>query len=544
MSTTGGDTNNTGYRRREDAAYEDVTATGEVNSGALTDDAPANLEAAPAIPSDETTAEGTATRTEAATGTHLDADPLADAGPETSAREETGTPADEQTGTATGADPSAEAGPESPAAAETGTPAEAGPETATEAKTGTHLEAELPAEAGPEAPAEEKTGTHLGAEHSAEAGSETSAEAKTGTRAEAERLGESGREAPAAAEARTSAEAELPAEAGPEALAEAELPGESGREISAEAEARTPADAETAGLLAPTDEGTGSPAEAETGAGAFPERETRAASETPAEPETPAEAETTTPADPQIEAPAAAETAPAEIEDERPETPRRRDGEPELPADIEFSQLDSDARRELKSLSKSVAELVGKHLVAAGILLDEDPELALAHARFARTRASRVAVVREAAGIAAYHAGEWAEALGEFRAVRRMTGSQNHLPVMVDCERALGRPERALELAADAKDLPPEIAVELKIVAAGARRDLGQVDAAVVALQGPDLDAERRDPWSARLFYAYADNLEAAGRTDDAIRWFLNAAEADLDDETDAAERATALSAS
>jgi tetratricopeptide (TPR) repeat protein len=220
----------------------------------------------------------------------------------------------------------------------------------------------------------------------------------------------------------------------------------------------------------------------------------------------------------------------------------RRDQEPELPNDIEFSALDPDARRELKSLSKSVAELVGRHLVAAGVLIEEDPELALAHARFARTRASRVAVVREAAGITAYHAGEWAEALGEFRAVRRMTGSQAHLPVMVDCERALGRPERALELAAEAKELPADAAVELKIVAAGARRDLGQLDAAVVALQGPDLDPKRRDPWSARLFYAYADNLEAAGRTEDAIRWFLNAAEADLDEETDAAERATALS--
>jgi tetratricopeptide (TPR) repeat protein len=155
-----------------------------------------------------------------------------------------------------------------------------------------------------------------------------------------------------------------------------------------------------------------------------------------------------------------------------------------------------------------------------------------------------VAVVREAAGIAAYHAGEWAEALGEFRAVRRMTGSQTHLPVMVDCERALGRPERALELAAEGKDLPQDVAVELRIVAAGARRDLGQLDAAVVTLQGPDLDEKNRDPWSARLFYAYADNLEAAGRLDDAVRWFLNAADADLDEETDAAERATALSAS
>ncbi len=228
--------------------------------------------------------------------------------------------------------------------------------------------------------------------------------------------------------------------------------------------------------------------------------------------------------------------------DDRDRTPRAPGGEPRLPDDIQYSDLDAEARRELRSLTKPTAELVGRHLVAAGRLIDEEPELALEHARFARSRAARVALVREAAGLAAYHAGHWAEALGELRAVRRMSGGQAHLPVMADCERALGRPERALELAAEAPpDLPKDIAIELAIVAAGARRDMGQLDAAVVALQGPDLDPRIREPWSARLFYAYADNLEAAGRADDAVRWFLNAAEADLDEDTDAAERAFAL---
>ncbi|MEV4319601.1 hypothetical protein [Actinocrispum sp. NPDC049592] len=208
-----------------------------------------------------------------------------------------------------------------------------------------------------------------------------------------------------------------------------------------------------------------------------------------------------------------------------------------------MSALDPEARQELKSLPKAQAEDVGKHLAAAGMLIDEDPELALEHARIARGKASRVAVVREAAGLAAYHAGEWAEALSDLRAVRRMTGSNAHIAVMADCERALGRPERALELAKEARELSPSTAVELRIVAAGARRDMGQVDAAVVALQGPDLDPKRKDPWSARLFYAYADNLEAAGRKDEAIRWFLNAAQADDEEETDAAERAVELGA-
>ncbi|XVV01776.1 hypothetical protein ACQPW3_30910 [Actinosynnema sp. CA-248983] len=226
---------------------------------------------------------------------------------------------------------------------------------------------------------------------------------------------------------------------------------------------------------------------------------------------------------------------------------RRDDGgrarAPELPEDADISILDPEVKQELRGLPKGLAEIVGRHLAAAGILVDSEPELALEHARYARTKAARVGVVREAAGLTAYHAGEWAEALSELRAARRMSHGAGHVAVMADCERALGRPERAIELAREAQGvkLDPEEAVELRIVAAGARRDMGQLDAAVVALQGDDLDAKRRDPWSARLFYAYADNLAAAGRTEEAIRWFLNAAQADDDNETDAAERAFEL---
>lgn len=202
-------------------------------------------------------------------------------------------------------------------------------------------------------------------------------------------------------------------------------------------------------------------------------------------------------------------------------------------------------QRELSGLPAGLAELVSKHLVAAGRLLDEDPKQALEHARFVRTRAARVPVVREAAGVVAYQAQEWAEALSELRAARRLGGGPGLLAVMADCERALGRPERALDLARspEARQLAPEDAVELRIVAAGARRDLGQADAAVIALQGPDLELMRRDPWSARLFYAYADNLVAVGRGDEAARWFVAAADADEDGETDAAERAAELGA-
>jgi tetratricopeptide (TPR) repeat protein len=194
-------------------------------------------------------------------------------------------------------------------------------------------------------------------------------------------------------------------------------------------------------------------------------------------------------------------------------------------------------------LDKSNADAVARHLVMAGTLVDEDPQRALEHARAARARAGRVAVVREAAGITAYHAGEWAEAISELRAARRMAGGPGLVAVLADCERALGRPERALELARspEGRSLTGEAAEELRMVAAGARQDLGQFDAAVVLLQTPELDASRTGTAAARLFYAYADALLAAGRTDDAVRWFLSSASADEDGETDAEERAAEL---
>ncbi len=210
---------------------------------------------------------------------------------------------------------------------------------------------------------------------------------------------------------------------------------------------------------------------------------------------------------------------------------------------MQAADLDSAVRRDLLSLDKNNAETVARHLVMAARLLDEEPELALAHARAARQRAGRIAVVRETAGVIAYHAGEWAEALSELRTARRMSGGAGLLAVMADCERGLGRPERAIELGRsdEARQLSGDEAAELRIVVAGARMDLGQYDQAVVSLQTPDLDPSRTGSSAARLFYAYAEALLAAERTDEALKWFLNAASADLDGETDAEERADEL---
>lgn len=222
---------------------------------------------------------------------------------------------------------------------------------------------------------------------------------------------------------------------------------------------------------------------------------------------------------------------------------RRRPAEPQLPDDITARDLDRSTRAGLRSLPDDLADRIARHLVAAGRALDEDPQLAAAHAQFARGLAPRLAVVREAAGVTAYYCADYALALAELRAVRRMTGDPSYLPMMADSERGLGRPERALELLADpaARQLDPAGRVELSIVASGARRDLGQADAAVIALQGPALDSTTVEPWTARLWYAYADALLDAGRIDDARRWFASVAAIDEDAETDAEERLAAL---
>jgi tetratricopeptide (TPR) repeat protein len=205
-------------------------------------------------------------------------------------------------------------------------------------------------------------------------------------------------------------------------------------------------------------------------------------------------------------------------------------------------ELDPEVRRDLRGLSKEGSEFVGAHLFMAGMLAEEDPALAWRHARAARSKGGRIAVVRETVGLVAYHAGEWAEAISELRAARRMTGGPGQLPVMADCERALGHPEKSIELSrsAEAADLDPSSAAEMRIVVAGARADLGQLDAALAHLEGA-LQPETIEPFTARLFYAYADLLLQADRRAEAVDWFMKAAEADVDEETDAGERLTEL---
>lgn len=223
--------------------------------------------------------------------------------------------------------------------------------------------------------------------------------------------------------------------------------------------------------------------------------------------------------------------------DETP--PAQQSPGPAIPSTVEAKQLAPEIRAELFTLDKSTADTVARHLVAAGELLDEDPEAALAHAQAARNRSGRIAAIREAVGIAAYYCGDWAQALSEFRAARRMGSKSQLLPLIADCERGVGRPERAIELARspEAAALTGDDADEMRIVAAGARADLGHLDQALAVLSSPSPDLSRTGSTAARLCYAYAETLLALGRTEEALQWFVHAAAADIDGATDAEDR-------
>jgi hypothetical protein len=158
----------------------------------------------------------------------------------------------------------------------------------------------------------------------------------------------------------------------------------------------------------------------------------------------------------------------------------------------------------------------------AARLIESDPALAHQHAISAARRAGRIGVVRETLAITAYATGDYALALRELRTYRRITGRNDQLPMMVDSERGLGRPEKALEegRSVPRSSLSAEVRVELAIAMSGARLDLGQTDAALAELEIPELDPGTAFSYSPALFDAYATVLEELGRDAEAEGWF------------------------
>ena len=179
------------------------------------------------------------------------------------------------------------------------------------------------------------------------------------------------------------------------------------------------------------------------------------------------------------------------------------------------------ALNELKTLTTENADWVARHLVMAARLIEDDPTAAHQHALSAARRAGRIGVVRETLAITAYETGDYALALRELRTFRRITGSNAQLPLMVDSERGVGRPARALELgrSVDRNELPVPVRVALAIAMSGARLDLGQPELALAELEIPELDPDHAYEWSPALFSAYGEVLDELGQADEASVW-------------------------
>ena len=222
------------------------------------------------------------------------------------------------------------------------------------------------------------------------------------------------------------------------------------------------------------------------------------------------------------------------------EQPRRL--EPEIPQEIYREEIDKQLLHELSSLASDNAEQTARHLLALVYFMPEDPQRAFEHGVAASARAARVGRVRELAGIAAYNAEKFDVALRELKTAFRITGDPSLWPMIADSHRGLGEPLKALEMgkAPETEKLDRDSRVELRIVLSGARRDLGELAAALTTLECKEL-REENPLWSARLRYAYADLLEALGRLTEARDWFNKAAAVDIDQLTDSSDRARAL---
>ena len=197
---------------------------------------------------------------------------------------------------------------------------------------------------------------------------------------------------------------------------------------------------------------------------------------------------------------------------------RARVYEPAVPDNVQPADLEASARRELRALGKVNAEKVARHLVMTQRLLSTDPELAYQHARYAASHAGRVAVVRESAGIAAYLAGHYAEALREIRAARRLSGLDMHRAIEADCERALGRLQQALKVAkgADPHQLDDLEEAELAMVVSGVRHEMGQDDLGLVVIEEAIMMFRGDRETRRRLHSVRADRLEELGRQEEA----------------------------
>ena len=197
----------------------------------------------------------------------------------------------------------------------------------------------------------------------------------------------------------------------------------------------------------------------------------------------------------------------------------RRPGEPKMPKGLEYSMLSKESRERLRGLSKEHSENIGLHILAAYALQDEDPELALEHAKWAAKQASRIDFSRETLGFVAYRQGDYKLAAREFRTAMRMNGYTDYLPFIADCERGMGNLDKALEICMsdEAKSVSGEVKAEMFLVYAGVLADTNHADKAIELVHAMGRSKGLPGEYRMRAVQAEQYFLEEAGRSDEAI---------------------------
>ena len=159
---------------------------------------------------------------------------------------------------------------------------------------------------------------------------------------------------------------------------------------------------------------------------------------------------------------------------------RLRPKEPALPKGLSWDMLSSSDKDALRSLSREHAENVGLHILAAYELEGEDLPLALEHAKWAASNASRIDIARECLALMAYRSQDFKTALKEFLTVRRLNGESDWIPFIADCYRGLGEPQKAIEtIRKESPDASAESKLEMMLVMAGAFADLKDTERAL-----------------------------------------------------------------
>ncbi len=199
----------------------------------------------------------------------------------------------------------------------------------------------------------------------------------------------------------------------------------------------------------------------------------------------------------------------------------------ELPGDVVASirtagkGLTNEGRERLVTITAEAVEAYnrGRYLEAAKRI-----------APVAKT-AAWVPAVREVAGLANYRAGRWSLAAGHLRAHHQLTGDVEHLPAVMDCERALRHTRLLAQLFDEVREASPttEVLSEARIVMAASLSDRGKLDEAIAFLVDAGVERKVRNPAErhVRQWYVLGDLLERSGDVPRARELFTRVAMAD-----------------